>query len=347
MAFRSKSIFGIALVAAVFAAANACVVEVSYPVSREEVLMSKPAGGNAQNGPLYPTIETFPTIVDARHANQEAVDLFNRFFATKSRHDWNATMEFISRDLSVYADATLGWELNGYDALKDVWAQYMPTWGEGRSYPTRILGEVNGGIGGVMLEFTDTPELFGGDMRVLGAVDVVDGKITRWADYWDSAAFDGKRYEQMKRPPADPPLALRSQPAATSARIRDVASKLVETLSGGDTEGAARLFSYDGVFEDRSLNMTIVGFPAINRYLARVNHKSPFGRGVTLGHVVGGDVGGGFEWASSSSSVKTGATALSINAAGQITRANIVYDSRLLSATSRNELAALTLEPLQ
>jgi hypothetical protein len=255
-------------------------------------------------------------------------------------------MEFISRDLSVYADATLGWELNGYDALKEVWARYMPTWGEGKSYPTRILGEVNGGTGSVMLEFTDTPELFGADC-VLGAVDVVQGKITRWADYWDSAACDSQGYEKMKRPPVDPPLALRSKPAATSARIRDVTSKFVEMLSGGDTEGAATLFSYDGVFEDRSLNMKIVGFPAINRYLARVNHKSPFGRGVKLGHVVGGDAGGGFEWASSSSPVKTGAAALSINAEGQITRASIVYDSRDLSATSRNELAALTLEPLQ
>jgi hypothetical protein len=205
---------------------------------------------------------------------------------------------------------------------------------------------VNGGTGSVMLEFTDTPELFGADC-VLGAVDVVDGKITRWADYWDSAACDSKGYEKMKRPPVDPPLALRSKPAATSARIRDVTSKLVEMLSGGDTEGTATLFSYDGVFEDRSLNMKIVGFPAINRYLARVNHKSPFGRGVKLGHVVGGDAGGGFEWASSSSPVKTGAAALSINAEGQITRANIVYDSRDLLATSRNKLAALTLEPVQ
>jgi len=38
---------------------------------------------------------------------------------------------------------------------------------------------------------------------------------------------------------------------------------------------------------------------------------------------------------------------MSINAEGEITRANIVYDSRNLSVTSRNELAALTLEPLQ
>ena len=45
--------------------------------------------------------------------------------------------------------------------------------------------------------------------------------------------------------------------------------------------------------------------------------------------------------------MKTGAAALSINTAGQITRASIVYDSRNLSATKRNEFAALTLEPLQ
>jgi len=44
--------------------------------------------------------------------------------------------------------------------------------------------------------------------------------------------------------------------------------------------------------------------------------------------------------------VKTGAVALSINAEGKITRVNIVYDSRNLSAACR-KLAALTLEPLQ
>jgi hypothetical protein len=45
--------------------------------------------------------------------------------------------------------------------------------------------------------------------------------------------------------------------------------------------------------------------------------------------------------------VKTGAAALALNAAGQITRTSIVYDSRNLSAASRSALAALTLEPLQ
>ena len=110
---------------------------------REDVLMSTPGGGNAQKGGLYPTIEAFPTIVDTRHANQEAVDLFNRFFATKSRHDCDATMAFISRDLSVYVDATLGWELNGYDALKDSVGAIHADLGRGEivSYPHSRRGE--------------------------------------------------------------------------------------------------------------------------------------------------------------------------------------------------------------
>ena len=39
-----------------------------------------PAVARSQNAvnPLYPTIETFPTMVDARHANKEAVDLFTQ-----------------------------------------------------------------------------------------------------------------------------------------------------------------------------------------------------------------------------------------------------------------------------
>jgi hypothetical protein len=29
----------------------------------------------------------------------------------------------------------------------------------------------------------DTPELFGGELRILAAVDFADGKIIRWVDY--------------------------------------------------------------------------------------------------------------------------------------------------------------------
>ena len=81
MVFRSKIIFGIALAAAVFAGANGW----------GEGPKTSP---NAPKVLLYPAIDTFPAIVDARHANKEAVDLFNRFFAqragTTSTRPWNS-----------------------------------------------------------------------------------------------------------------------------------------------------------------------------------------------------------------------------------------------------------------
>ena len=40
----------------------------------------------------------------------------------------------------------------------------------------------------------DTPELFGGELRILAAVDFRDGKIVRWVDYWDAAAPPGRRH---------------------------------------------------------------------------------------------------------------------------------------------------------
>jgi hypothetical protein len=88
-----------------------------------ESLVTTTRAGQAGYHPLPP---------DLRCCNADAAQLLTDFFEAKNSHDVDATMQFIASDLSVYADVTLGWELNGYDALKDVWAQYMPTWGEGR-----------------------------------------------------------------------------------------------------------------------------------------------------------------------------------------------------------------------
>ena len=69
------------------------------------------------------------------------------------------------------AGATLR-DINTWDALKAVFTQYMPGWGPtGRSYATTI----HGGEASALLHMVDTPELFGGELRILGAIDFVDG----------------------------------------------------------------------------------------------------------------------------------------------------------------------------
>jgi len=87
-------------------------------------------------------------IVDTTHATREAAEFFYSFFTAKNRHDVDATMNHFSKTTLTYMDATLGWPFYTYDALKDVFVQYMPKWPpSGLSYPTLILGDQQSALG--------------------------------------------------------------------------------------------------------------------------------------------------------------------------------------------------------
>ena len=108
--------------------------------------------------------------------------MFETFFETKTACDVEGTMAYFSPDLASYIDATLGWDFDSYDALKAVFEQYMPNWSPpARSYATGVLANETSAL----VHMTDTPELFGGELRILAAIDFADGKIVRWVDYWD------------------------------------------------------------------------------------------------------------------------------------------------------------------
>jgi hypothetical protein len=286
--------------------------------------------------------------IDTRHANAEAAEFFVRFFTAKRAQDVDTTMSFISADLSMYVDATLGWELQGCDATQEIGMQSISSRRTTRSYPTRLLGDICDGNGSVMLAFNETGERVGDELRVLGAIDIKQGRIFRWANYWDSASVDGGLYAGLKRSPPSIPHALGAKEAIASRRIREVSGRLVDLLSRGEAAGASDLFSHDAAYEDQSLNTRITGRAAIARYFTRVGGTSPLGRRATLGHVVGGDLGGGFEWAAPQfSPVATGATAIRLDTAGRIIHATIVYDSRDLPDLHRTALALLALDPLR
>ena len=120
-----------------------------------------------------------------------------RFFETKTSCDVDGTMAYFSPDMASYIDATLGWDLDSYEALAGVFAQYMPNWAPpARSYATQILSNETSAL----IHMVDTPELFGGELRILAAIDFDDGKIVRWVDYWDSSSFDDDLYAQFRTP---------------------------------------------------------------------------------------------------------------------------------------------------
>lgn len=289
-----------------------------------------------------------PDPADASHATPATAELFASFFAAKTGQDVAGTMAFVSPALATYTDATLGWDLASFDALEGTFVAYMPTWGEGASYPTRILGDVGDGDGSALVAFTDTPELFGDEIRALGVVDVRDGLVVRWVDYWDSSGFSDEVYDAMRTPADAFPTDLREDAVGQAASPEIVAASeaLQAALASGDAAAAAALLSPDSVWEDMSARTQVLGRAAIERYLGRALPVAPFGEGAGLRHVVGGEMGGGFEWVGAPDGpVPHGVTALELDGAGLITRATTVYDGRLLAADARAGLAAAALEP--
>lgn len=273
---------------------------------------------------------------DTRHAAAETVAFLDSFFRAKNSHVVADTMEHFSPDVVTYTESVLGWPLDGYQAIEQTFAQYMPTWpATALSYPTRILG----GTGSALIAFTDMPELFGGELRLLGAIDFKDGRIVRWVDYWDSNIFDDDLYDQLKTPAEHFPTSFHEAavPVSAAPEMTAVSTRLQALLAAGDAGGAAELFSYDVVIEDMALRMQLHGRSMSQRYLEASLAAAPYGVGSTLRHVVGGRTGGGFEWiASGRSGVACGITALELDTAGLISRMTTVYDGRLLSPDDRD-----------
>jgi len=285
-------------------------------------------------------------IVDTTHATREAAEFFYSFFTAKNRHDVDATMNHFSKTTLTYMDATLGWPFYTYDALKDVFLQYMPKWPpSGLSYPTLILGDQQSAL----VAFTDTPELFGGEIRILAAIDIKDGKVIRWIDYWDGRHFGAELAAKLRTPADKFPTDFKENTALDNAAptIRAAAGKLQAALAGNDAKGAAALFSSDAVYEDMTLRAQVLGHLAIKRYLGRAVAKLPAGAGSSLLHVVGGDMGGGYEWQAAPdyrASLRRGISAITLDQDGKITRLTTVWDGAMIPDADIKALILLSLD---
>lgn len=255
---------------------------------------------------------------------------FATFFETKTAGDVEGTMAFFSPDLVSYIDATLGWDFDGYDALKGAFEQHMPNWSPpARSYATGVLANE----ASALVHMTDTPELFGGELRILAAIDFAEGKIVRWVDYWDSSSFDDALYAQFRTPADSFPTDLKDGQVSTQAapELVAVATALQGAFEAGDATAAGDLMHTDVLFEDMSLRTQVIGRIEATAYLGRILDDVPYGRSSRLRHVVGGGEGGGFEWtAGPRANSLTGITAVELDAEGLITRLTSVYDSRQL-----------------
>jgi ketosteroid isomerase-like protein len=275
--------------------------------------------------------QPYPDIADISHATAAAAGFFHSYFTAKTSHDIEATHAHFHPEKTVYFDATLGWGWPANADLRKVWEQYMPSWpAEAKSYPTQILGDMTSAV----VFMTDTPELFGGEIRAIGIVDLEDGKIVRWVDYWDGRGFGAEVATSMRVPADSYPHDLGlSTVTDRSGKIAAAARLLSDAFAAGDVSRAGDLFTYDARFEDMALRTKIRGQAAITRYLQRALPDLPYAR-ASIRHIAGSDQGGGYEWRADGQAVPRGATALELNQDGKISKFTAVWDGSLLDDTT-------------
>jgi hypothetical protein len=281
----------------------------------------------------------YPDITDTSHATPEAVKALQAFFVAKSAHKPADLMSHFETNGVLYIDASSGNSWPSWDALNQIFTDLMPRMKpEALSYPLRILGDKHSAL----VYFEDTPELFGKELRILGAVSFNDqGRIIRWMDYWDG------RSSQRKTAIAPTyPADFQDDIGNATGHIAEVASALQAAFSAGDATGASLQFSNDAVFEDMALHTQILGRLAIARYLDRVLGKVPYGGSASVAHVVGGDFGGGYEWhAAGGFPQRRGNTAIELDSQGRISRLTVVYDSGLFPDNVYRQLVQLAADP--
>ncbi|GAA4636788.1 hypothetical protein GCM10023196_087920 [Actinoallomurus vinaceus] len=265
---------------------------------------------------------------DTSHATNALAAHIRGYFQAKSDKNLDWQMSYFSREQFTYIDAILGWHWYAWQAMHDALAGWYPTWPENsKSYPTRILGDTTSAI----LIFTDTPGMFGpGQVRNFGAVNFNrQGKIERWVDYWDARQFGVAGWEKEQEAPGQWPTNFRESTVgeAASPRMRRVVDDLSHALRKGDIPAAMRLFSTDAVYEDVPAHIQITSQSSIQAYLAKAASVLPYvGAGTGVRHVLGNDVGGGYEWTATNSPVPRGITALELDPWGKIERFTAVWN---------------------
>jgi hypothetical protein len=160
-------------------------------------------------------------------------------------------------------------------------------------------------------------------------------------DYWDGRSSDRKTAIA-----ATYPTDFHDGVGNATGRIADTAKALQAAFSKGDAKAATALFSNDAVYEDMALHTQVLGKLEIERYLTRALGKVPYGGSASVAHVVGGDLGGGYEWhAAQGFPQRRGNTAIELDRQGRISRLTVVYDSGLFPDDAYRGLVHMAAEP--
>jgi limonene-1,2-epoxide hydrolase len=284
------------------------------------------------------------TPIDDSAATPLAVRQAAGFYHDKARRDVDAAIENFLMEPFSYVDATLGAEFPTREVLRGLLSQGLPTWPEGaNSYMTRVLGDENSAI----VYFTNDPGIFfPADMRAVSAVNFVNGKIARWIDYWDANHIGAVNLEGARHPQEEFPADFGESKVGETgtALIQKIATTLDTALAAHDVQGAAALFAPDATFTDLPGHIRVTGPRHILSFLTAAQGTLPYlGHGVRIRHILGGDLGGGYEW-TANGTVKRGITAIKLDGNGKITGLEAMWDGSLLDDEALLSLAKAAIE---
>jgi hypothetical protein len=278
--------------------------------------------------------------LDDSHATAEVSRLVTGMYRDKTSRSADRTMTHFAHNPVFYTDAILGSYASDWDVMKATFAQYMANWPDtARTYPTRIIGDERS----AMVLFTDSPELFGHEIRVIAPFDFRDGLIVRQVDYWDGRHFGIDATNRLRVPADQFPTTFGEDVVhdQSSPVLRNAATRLNAALGSGDVTG---LFTTDAIFEDLTLRTRLVGALAIDAYVKRAYAGLPYGRGTTIRHTVGSHQGGGYEWINQGSAVNHGVIAIELDPNQQISRLTSTWDGSLVDDAAMTTLLVATLE---
>jgi limonene-1,2-epoxide hydrolase len=279
------------------------------------------------------------TVIDVSHATPGVVAKLGKYFRDKSRRDPMATMGHFCQSIC-YIDATLGSSMPDWEQVLGIFHEIMPNWPEGAaSYPVRIIGDDSG----VIVIFVDTPGLFGPkELRIFGVVDLRDGDIVRWIDYWDGRHPGIANRDALKLADEQCVTHFRESEIGVAAApiMQEVVTGLAEAFRTADFDAAAGFFAPDGVFEDYPSHLMIHGSESIGAFFANAGTLLPFiGEDIRVRHMVGGALGGGYEW-TNFTLFPTGVSAIELDPWGKITRLSSMWDGARVGAEVLHGLAA-------
>jgi len=293
------------------------------------------AATRSKASPPYP-----PYVTDTSHATPQVADIFHGFFTAKSEHNAAKLMSYFSKTDAFYIDASSGTTWPSWQSLNDLFTPFFASGlpADAISYPLRIVGDAHNAL----VEFEDTQELFGSELRILGSVTFDNHhKIIRWIDYWD-----GRSALVQNTIKSSYPTYFKDEVERADPKVVSVAKSLQQAYGAGDTAAALALMSYDVVHEDMAAHARLRGQLQVGRYYARALSALPYGPGASLVHVEGSRQGGGYEWTAApvASPMRRGHTCIELDPAGQISRLTTIYDSSLLSYPAYTALVGLSAE---